>query len=127
MKTFTDERGREWTADAREEDTPRHHGRWFLVLAPADGDGPELILPEVRWQSHRSAVRTLDTMGDFELRRRLRMASRRHEAPGGGPERGPFGRYETQVTPVMASGTQELKTGTGRAAPKAVPQGDDDA
>ena len=126
MKTFNDEQGREWTADAREEDTPRHHGRWFLVLAPADGEGPELILPEVRWQSHRSAVRTLATMSDFELHRRLRIALRRHDGPGGGPERGPFGSFESDTTPVMAPGTSALKSGTGRAAPRAVPDGDSD-
>lgn len=93
MKRFTDEHGQAWVATALEEDTPRHHGRWYLVLHPADGSGPELMLPEVRWQSRHSAERTLQTMSDFELLRRLRMASRRHDTPGAA--RDPFGQWET--------------------------------
>jgi hypothetical protein len=27
-----------WVASARQEDTPRHHGRWFLVFHPADDE-----------------------------------------------------------------------------------------
>mgnify|MGYP006205459465 CR=1 FL=1 len=92
MKRFTDEQGRDWVATALEEDTPRHHGRWYLVLHPADGSGPELMLPEVRWQSRHSAERTLNTMSGFELLRRLRMASGRHDPPGA--ERDPFGQWE---------------------------------
>ena len=92
MKHFTDEKGAEWVATALEEDTPRHHGRWYLVLHPADGSGPELMLPEVRWQSRHSAERTLATMSDFELRRRLRMADRRHDSPG--TQRDDFGQWE---------------------------------
>lgn len=91
MKHFTGEDGRSWVAGAREEETPRHHGRWYLVLS-ADEGGAEVVLPEVRWQSHRSAERTLDTMSDFELRRRLRMAYRRHETPG--LQRSPFGAFK---------------------------------
>ena len=54
MKEFTDEQGDMWVASAREEDTPRHHGRWYLVFHPAgDADGI-LAMPEVRWQSRRS-------------------------------------------------------------------------
>lgn len=92
MKHFTGEDGREWVASAREEDSPRHHGRWYMTLGPADGDGDELALPEVRWQSRRAAERTLATMSDFELRRRLRISSRRHDTPG--LERTPFGEYK---------------------------------
>jgi hypothetical protein len=92
MKNFTGEDGREWVATAREEDTPRHHGRWFLVLHPANGGSPELMLPEIRWKSRRTAVRTLRTMSDFELRRRLRIATRRHDTPGA--DRNPFGGWK---------------------------------
>lgn len=92
MRRFTDEQGRGWVATALEEDTPRHHGRWYLVLHPADGSGPELMLPEVRWQSRHTAERTLVTMSEFELLRRLRIASRRHDAPGAG--RDAFGQWE---------------------------------
>ncbi len=93
MKSFTTENGREWVATAREEDTPRHHGRWYLVLRPADGDGTELAVPEIRWKSKHTAERTLDTMSAFELRRRLRIAARRHEVPG--MDRDPYGAWKT--------------------------------
>ena len=103
MKTFTGEDGREWVADAREEDTPRHHGRWYLVIRPSDGEGQELTLPEVRWQSRHSAERTIRTMSDFELRRRLRMGYRRHESPG--IARNPFGNWKAGG-PGTKGGTQ---------------------
>lgn len=72
MRTFTDESGREWIGTAREESTPRHHGRWFLVFHPAGAPDRELAMPEVRWQTRRTAERTLKTMSVIELRRRLR-------------------------------------------------------
>ena len=92
MKRFTDEKGGAWIATALEEDTPRHHGRWYMVLRPEGGSEAELMLPEVRWQSLHSAERTLATMSDFELRRRLRIASRRHDTPGA--QRDDFGQWE---------------------------------
>src|SRR5690606_35295565 len=56
MKTFTDDKGNSWTAGALEEDTPRHHGRWYLVFEGADG--VVLPMPEVRWQTAATAERT---------------------------------------------------------------------
>lgn len=76
MRTFTDEHGRSWVADVREEDTPRHHGRWYLVFRAADS-GDVLVMPEVRWQTRESADRTLATMSLFELRRRIGSVVRR--------------------------------------------------
>lgn len=92
MKRFTAQDGREWVATAREEDTPRHHGRWYLVLHPADGPTAELAVPEIRWKSQHTARRTLETMSEFELRRRLRIAARRHGTSG--LDRGPFGTWQ---------------------------------
>jgi hypothetical protein len=92
MKSFTSEDGREWVATAREEATPRHHGRWYMVLHPAEGEAPELALPEIRWKNRQTAERTLRTMSEFELRRRLRMAGRRHSSPG--LDRGPLGEWK---------------------------------
>lgn len=84
MRRFKDPRGREWVATVREEVTPRHHGRWYLVLEPADGKGPALPMPEVRWQSPETAERTLRTMGEHELQRRAGwLVARAH-----GPARG---------------------------------------
>lgn len=73
MKTFTDERGAAWVATAREENTPRHHGRWYLVFHPAADENRVLAMPEVRWQTRATAERTLRTMSDFELRRRIHL------------------------------------------------------
>ena len=81
MRSFTDEAGRTWLADALEESTPRHHGRWYLVFRPEAGDGPVLPMPEVRWQTHETAARTVRTMSDTELRRRLRIVRARRPAP----------------------------------------------
>jgi hypothetical protein len=75
MKTFSDDSGARWVAGTREEDTPRHHTRWYLVFEGPDGD--VLPVPEVRWQTAATAERTLRTMSDFELLRRLRIVRER--------------------------------------------------
>ncbi|HUG00845.1 MAG TPA: hypothetical protein VML95_03220 [Longimicrobiales bacterium] len=69
MRTFEDASGAAWTATVREEKTPRHHGRWYLVFESEDG----AVLPmgEVRWQTRASAERTIRTMSAAELRRRV--------------------------------------------------------
>ena len=77
MVTFQDETGARWIAGAREEQTPRHHGRWYMILHPAMEPQNVLALPEVRWQTRATAERTLETMSEFELRRRLDIARRR--------------------------------------------------
>jgi hypothetical protein len=77
MRTFTDGDGRSWIADVREEDTPRHHGRWYLIFHSEADTDDLLVMPEVRWQTRESADRTLATMSLFELRRRLGSLVRR--------------------------------------------------
>lgn len=71
MRQFTDDGGRAWVATAIEEDTPRHHGNWYLIFHPAEDPERSYAMPEVRWQTAATAARTLRTMSDFELRRRL--------------------------------------------------------
>lgn len=71
MRTFMREDGSAWVATAREEATPRHHGRWYLVFHPAGDEAATLPMPEVRWQTFQTADRTLAAMSLFELRRRL--------------------------------------------------------
>jgi hypothetical protein len=83
MKTFNDEHARSWVATAREETTPRHHGRWYLVFHPADDESRVLAMPEVRWQTPASARRTLASMSEFELRRRLHLLLERDLAEAG--------------------------------------------
>jgi hypothetical protein len=77
MRNFKDDEGRDWVATAREEDTPRHHGRWHLAFHPADDPQVLIPVPEVRWQTSPSAERTLRTMAPFELLRRLLAARAR--------------------------------------------------
>jgi hypothetical protein len=79
MREFTDAEGRRWRASAREEPSVDYKGRYFLALQPADGNGEELELAEVRWNSERTAARTIATMSEVELRRRLRQARGRRE------------------------------------------------
>lgn len=95
MMTFTDENGAAWVASAREEQTVRHHGRWFLVFH-AEGDDSELLaMPEVRWQTRATAERTLRTMSVFELRRRLHIAlERRLREAGASPAEGAYSHRE---------------------------------
>jgi hypothetical protein len=77
MKQFSDDAGFAWVAGAREEDTPRHHGRWFLVFHRAEDESVIASMPEVRWQTRATAERTLRTMSEFELRRRLHVVRER--------------------------------------------------
>ena len=82
MKAFKDEHGNTWIATAAEEATPRHHGKWYLVFHPEGDPGAVYEVPEIRWQTRATAERTLQTMADFELRRRINSAQLRH---GGEP------------------------------------------
>lgn len=89
MKLFTDETGAGWVASAREEQTSRHHGRWFLVFHPEGAEDRLLAMTEVRWQTRATAERTLLTMSDFELRRRLNVVRERALLePGASPVSG---------------------------------------
>ncbi len=73
MREFTDTEGRAWVASATEEHGTDYKGRYHLVMTPGDGGEP-VDLRDVRWNSERSARRTIDTMSLVELRRRLRSA-----------------------------------------------------
>lgn len=103
MKTFTGEDGREWRATAAEEDAPRHHGRWYMVIRSTDPPDTELALPEIRWQTRHTAERSIRTMSEFELRRRLRMAANRRESPA--TVRDSFGAWQG-AGPGAKGGTQ---------------------
>jgi hypothetical protein len=79
MKTFKAESGETWVAGAAREHTERHHGIWYLVFQKEGATGERLPVEEVRWQTRATAERTLRTMSDFELRRRLNSAIARYE------------------------------------------------
>lgn len=81
MQSFEDESGTAWVASAREERTPRHHTRWYLVFHQAGDESRLYGLPEVRWQTEETAYRTVRSMSVFELRKRLKTALQRHGGP----------------------------------------------
>lgn len=84
MKTFKAENGETWVAGAAREQTERHHGVWYLVFHRAGDAAERLPVEEVRWQTRATAERTLRTMSDFELVRRLNSAIARYSG-GLGP------------------------------------------
>ena len=75
MRTFQDASGRTWIATVRARPGHDYKGRYSFVFALEGDDGDEPIeLVDVRWNSLRTAQRTLATTSDVELRRRLRSA-----------------------------------------------------
>ncbi|MGI9625671.1 MAG: hypothetical protein ACR2QM_02445 [Longimicrobiales bacterium] len=74
MRDFADEEGRTWRASVAEEPGGNYKGRFYLQVALDGGEGEAIALPEIRWNSIRTADRTLNTMSVVELRRRLRTA-----------------------------------------------------
>ncbi|MDE2652680.1 MAG: hypothetical protein F4087_03920 [Gemmatimonadetes bacterium] len=83
MRQFDDDRGDPWVASVAEEDGGDYKGRFYLVLegAGANRGHPAVALTDVRWNSLKTARRTLGTMSGVELRRRLRSALGRSRAP----------------------------------------------
>lgn len=81
MRDFTDTDGRPWTASVREEHGTDYKGRLYLVMTLRDdGEEDAVTLEDIRWNSERTARRTLNTMSEVELRRRLRSARGRSVA-----------------------------------------------
>lgn len=76
MREFADSDGRSWTATVVEEEGTDYKGRFHLALTPT-GEGHPLSLHDVRWNSERTARRSIETMSVVELRRRLRSAAGR--------------------------------------------------
>lgn len=83
MRSFEDREGRTWIATVRERSGTDYTGRYYFAMEPEDGEGEVVDLVDVRWNSRRTAQRTLDTMSVVELRRRLRSARGRSRSPGG--------------------------------------------
>lgn len=88
MRSFKDESGRTWIATVRERSGHDYKGRYSFVFAPEGGeDGEGIELADVRWNSLKTAERTLSTTSDVELRRRLRSARGRASTRGASPIR----------------------------------------
>ena len=75
MREFQDEGGSSWIATVGEEAGTDYKGRYFFVVSSKDDAARSPVsLSDVRWNSQRTAERTLRTMSEVELRRRLRWA-----------------------------------------------------
>jgi hypothetical protein len=82
LRDFADADGGAWHASVLEDPGTDYKGRFYLVLSPQDaGDEPYVTLEDVRWNSERAARRSLETMSEVELRRRLRQALGRVARP----------------------------------------------
>ena len=84
MREFLDEDGQPWLATIQTEGGLDYKGCHYLYLVP-QGEGEEggYGLEDVRWNSRGTAARTLSTMSEVELRRRLRSArGRGRGSPG---------------------------------------------
>ena len=79
MRSFQDDAGASWVATVREREGDNYKGRFWFVLTPENSGSrtDEVELTDVRWNSLKTAKRTLLTMSDSELRRRLRSAAGR--------------------------------------------------
>lgn len=85
MREFDDASGAPWVATVKERPGTDYKGRYYLLLRPGAGDAEDgVALLDVRWNSERTAERTLETMSDTELRRRLRLARGRYRAGSAG-------------------------------------------
>ena len=75
MKKFLDDEGNTWVASVRARPGEDYKGRYCLLLRPENAPPEEGVeLSDVRWNSRRTAERTLKTMSVTELRRRHRWA-----------------------------------------------------
>ena len=70
MRQFADHKGNQWTASVDRADGPDYKGRFFMVLE--NDSGQSIPLEDIRWNTKETALRTLLTMSDVALRRRLR-------------------------------------------------------
>ncbi len=75
MRRFHDHAGNAWIASVAREEGGDYKGRFYFVVDGEGGlEGRRVSLTDVRWNSSRTAERTLATMSEVELRRRLRSA-----------------------------------------------------
>lgn len=74
MRQFVDDSSDAWVASVARAEGGDYKGAYYLVMERAGGSGEPVALTDVRWNSTRTAERTLSTMSGVELRRRLRSA-----------------------------------------------------
>jgi hypothetical protein len=74
MREFLDDTGARWVASFLEREGEDYKGRYCLRFVPDGGaEGRSVTVEDVRWNSPKTAERTLETMSDMELRRRLKI------------------------------------------------------
>ena len=71
ITSFRDEEGRDWSIGVLRRDGPDYKGRYCLAFHRED---EAARLTDVRWNSVDSAERTILTMSEGEMRRRLKVA-----------------------------------------------------
>ena len=82
MRQFVDDSGDTWVGFVARAEGGDYKGAYYLVMERAgDRGGDPVALTDVRWNSTRTAERTLATMSGVELRRRLRSALGRAGMP----------------------------------------------
>lgn len=75
IREFEDEGGTVWVVGIKARPGLDFKGRYYFVARPeSGGEEDEVALDDVRWNSEKTARRTLRTMSEVELRRRLRQA-----------------------------------------------------
>jgi len=75
VRRFHAHEGNAWVASIARAEGGDYKGRfYFVVEGEGVGEGRRVFLTDVRWNSSRTAERTLSTMSEVELRRRLRSA-----------------------------------------------------
>jgi hypothetical protein len=74
VRDFVDELGERWIVGVGERPGVDYKGR-FRFEAKLQGEADRTIaLDDVRWNNEKTAQRTLDTMSEAELGRRIRWA-----------------------------------------------------
>lgn len=78
MRRFVDGDGTAWVASVSERPGDDYKGRYWFVLTPENGGSEEEVeLVDIRWNRRETAEHTLQTMSEWELKRRLRSAKGR--------------------------------------------------
>jgi hypothetical protein len=78
MRELEDQSGRVWVVDVKARPGMDFKGRYVFAARPAGSPSDnEVCLDDVRWNSEKTANRTLQTMSVAELRRRLGWAAGR--------------------------------------------------
>lgn len=109
MREFRDADGHPWSAGVVCREGLDYQGRYSLVFRRPDSERKKTLwVSDVRWNSELTARRTLETMSDVELRRRLRTAVGRNTEPD---PRSARGRMLPGAAPERIMKAQQVQDG----------------